>query len=534
MGRADSYLSREIRAYLGRISQAWNAFWFTPRDPFALCVMRCLVGWMAFYTTFVWGLELESFVFPHGYNSEEFVLEYVRRYEGPYAFSFWYYVPVDWIYPVHYMCLALTFCFMIGLFTRTTSILSLIIVISYAYRARFSNYGLDQILAILTLYLCVAPSGAYLSVDRLWKRYRSMADNLRNGRGAIPEAVQPTVVANIATRMIQYHYCVIYMAAGLGKLLGESWWDGSAMWRGLANSEYQTLDMTWLAYYPWFTEFLTHLTIAWEVSFAFLIWRPLTRPVMMALGLGMHFGIGLMMGMWTFATCMMFGYLAFVEPGLVRAFFHYLKTEWFSGPTQVLQVDPRNTAEVQQAAWRKAWDAKDRLRISTISQAAGNHAQVPSTKVSAQGHRHAPIVLLDLQPVSAKKTAETLLDQRRHVELVSSLGELQHYLDQEPKWIPVVNLDGLSPMDAQDYLHSYLPLHLQDRPSVTVLRGHHLRELVEPHRPDFQRFLLLPCDNQDIPREIHKAEQFFAHRCLEAGPAETQGAVGQIDNVLME
>lgn len=535
MGRIVRYAGREFLAYLGRISQAWNTFWFTPRDPFALCVMRLLVGWMAFYTTFVWGIEAESFLFPHGYNSAEFVSEYLREWEGPYALSFWFYVPVDWIYPVHYLCLAITFCFMIGLFTRTTSILSLIIVISYAYRARFSNYGLDQILAILTLYLCIAPSGAYLSVDRLIRRYRSLARNLKQGLSAVPDQPTPSIAATIATRFTQLHYCVIYLAAGTGKLQGDSWWDGTAMWRSLANAEYQTLDLTFLAYFPWFTEFMTHLTIAWEISFAFLIWRPLTRPVVMLLGLGMHFGIGLLMGMWTFATCMMFGYLMFVEPHTVRAFFHFIKEQiWKNRALESVQVDPDNEQSVQQAAWRKAFDCGDRLHIEIGPQASHlDDSQDESTIVTTPRERFSVsqrelgqgvvagqgvtgrseptrVLLLDNNSASAAKTAELLQAAGKQVERAATMQDLLHRLEQQEDLIPVVHLDGLPAVDVQDYLQSHLPFHLRDRPSVTIGRGQHLPESTNQERQDYQRFVLLPGDRQRILQELQQAEATFA------------------------
>ena len=60
----------------------------------------------------------------------------------------------------------------------------------------------------------------------------------------------PSVTANLAIRLIQIHMCVIYLFAGTGKLMGEAWWDGTAMWMALANLEYQSLDMTWLAGWP--------------------------------------------------------------------------------------------------------------------------------------------------------------------------------------------------------------------------------------------------------------------------------------------
>jgi len=508
MGRAVHILRREIVAYLGRISTAWTEFWFTPRDPFSLCVMRCLVGWMAFYSTLVWGIELESFVFPHGYNSAEFVRQYVTGYEGPFALSFWYYVPVSWIYPVHYLCLAATFCFMIGLFTRTTSVLSLIIVISYAYRARFSNYGLDQILAILNLYLCLAPSGAYLSVDRLRKRYRSIRENLQAGKSAEATPVLPTVMSNVATRLVQYHMCVIYLAAGTGKLLGDSWWDGTAIWRSLANAEYQTLDMTWLAYFPWFTQIMTHMTIFWEISFAFLVWRPLTRPVMLLLGLGMHFGIGLFMGMWTFATCMMFGYLAFVEPYQARAFFHLIKESIFRNRSHLLDVDSGNDGAIRSAAWKKALDVGDQVQIRLDGQLLDDDGS-ESDSIFDDGPGFGTVLVYDTQPAVAEQIVQSLHEDGIPAEQAHSWNRLQAALEEQPDAMPLVNLDGLERQETQDYLASFLPMHLKDRPSVTLVRGDQLVWLEENTRQDYQRIVLLPCRSEDVFAEISRARRAY-------------------------
>ena len=53
--------------------------------------------------------------------------------------------------------------------------------------------------------------------------------------------------------------CVIYFFAGVSKLQGPSWWDGEAMWRAFANLEYQSLDMTWLAWHPWLVNAMSHV-----------------------------------------------------------------------------------------------------------------------------------------------------------------------------------------------------------------------------------------------------------------------------------
>ncbi|MBB01649.1 MAG: HTTM domain-containing protein [Planctomyces sp.] len=531
MGRAVRICRRELVGYLSRISTAWTEFWFTPRDPFCLSVMRCLVGWMAFYSTLVWGIELESFVFPYGYNSAAFVSEYVTFYEGPFALSFWYYVPPAWIYPVHYLCLAATFCFMIGLFTRTTSVLSLIIVISYAYRARFSNYGLDQILTILNLYLCLAPSGAYLSVDRLLKRYRSIRDNLLAGRSAEAVPVQPTVATNVATRLVQYHMCVMYFAAGTGKLQGDSWWDGTAMWRSLANAEYQTLDMTWLAYFPWFIQFMTHLTIFWEVSFAFLVWRPLTRPVMLLLGLGMHFGIGLLMGMWTFATCMMFGYLAFVEPYQARAFFHFFKERLFQNRSHVIDVDSRDEKKLQSVAWKKAMDGGDQLQIR-LDGVLLDEDEPESDSIFDSESSQGTILVYDTNASSAERLVESLQQQGMTAERAPSWNRLHAMLEEHHDAVPLVNLDGQEHQETQDYLVSFLPLHLKDRPSVTLLRGDQLKWLEEEMRQDYQRVLLLPCRSDDVYAEVSRARRAYQFLQRHGVPGQTSPYSSLQDSVL--
>ena len=43
--------------------------------------------------------------------------------------------------------------------------------------------------------------------------------------------VEPLIGANLAIRLIQVHMCVIYLFSGLGKLKGDTWWEGSAIRR---------------------------------------------------------------------------------------------------------------------------------------------------------------------------------------------------------------------------------------------------------------------------------------------------------------
>lgn len=510
MGRIVRHLCEEFGSYCSRVIQAWNTFWFTPRDSFALCVIRCLVGWMAFYTTFVWGLELEAFFYPQSFNSAELIQYHFANVEGPYALSFWTWVPTEWMYEVHACCLAITFCFMIGLFTRVTSVLTLIILISYAYRARFATYGLDQINIILTLYLCIGNSGEYFSIDRLFKRYSIAKKRISTGHSLwkLPLKSQASVATNIATRLIQFHYCVIYMAAGLGKLLGETWWDGTAMWRGLANAEYQTFDLTWLAYYPGITEFITHLTIAWEVSFCFLVWRPLTRHWMLLLGVGMHLGIGLILGMWTFASCMIFGYLAFYGPEQIQTVTRYVRGLLFNSEREIIAVNSSSAFSIASAARKKAFDISNRLVLVV-------DGLPPDDENEQHGidHETKPaisyVIMLDRGAKLYQKYAPEMVNAGLQFNYVGSLNEMQEAVKRFPGSAVLINYDGFPESEIREFLKTTVTSSLKFHPSVSIIRTQHVHWFEDIFLEDYQRILIQPCDIKDVLWGLHRSFHLF-------------------------
>jgi hypothetical protein len=115
--------------------------------------------------------------------------------------------------------------------------------------------------------------------------------------------------------------CVLYLFSGVSKLQGVTWWDGSAFWWGVAISEYQTLDMTWLAHTPWLFAAITYGTLLWETFYCVLIWNRYTRVLCLVIALFVHGGIALAMGMITFGLAMLIGNLAFISPRTVRRVF---------------------------------------------------------------------------------------------------------------------------------------------------------------------------------------------------------------------
>jgi hypothetical protein len=286
-------------------ARTWDRFWFTPRDPVVLGLIRILTGLMLLYTHVVWGLRLEAFLGASPWIQLE---RLQATYSGWWA-SFWPWVPAAAAPAVHAAALVVLALFTLGVWTRVTSILAVVVTVSYANRLFFATFGLDQINAMLAFYLAIGPSGNALSVDQ-WRRGRAAGGDVCTAA--------PSIGANISLRLIQVHMCVVYLYAGLAKLEGLSWWEGYAMWQAFANSEYQTFDLTWLAAHDWVWNLMTHSVVAWEISFCALVWFPLLRPLVLGMAVLTHAGIGMCLGMWTFGLIMLVGCCAFLSPTLVR------------------------------------------------------------------------------------------------------------------------------------------------------------------------------------------------------------------------
>ena len=126
-------------SYFKQWANAWNEFWFSPRNPLTLSAMRILVGSIVFYTHLVWTLELSTFLGHDGLLPSEY-----RRVLFGNAFGWSH---LDWVPPsallvTHIIGLVVVLMFTVGLLTRWTAVLTALLVISYANRATGALFGL--------------------------------------------------------------------------------------------------------------------------------------------------------------------------------------------------------------------------------------------------------------------------------------------------------------------------------------------------------------------------------------------------------
>jgi len=152
-----------------------------------------------------------------------------------------------------------------------------------------SLYGFDTMMQLCLFYFVWMPVGAAISVDS-WRRAKP---------------VVPTVGAGLALRTFQIHLCIIYLDAGVGKLRGQQWRNGEAIWRAFSSPDFATFDFSWLARVPALALFLTWTTLIIEIGYAPFIWSRRTRPWWIVLTVVLHLGIAVTLGLWMFSLVMM-------------------------------------------------------------------------------------------------------------------------------------------------------------------------------------------------------------------------------------
>jgi hypothetical protein len=203
--------------------------------------------------------------------------------------------------------------FMLGWRTRVLSVLFAVVVTSFHGRAIFMTDGGDNLILLMALYLVLTACGRRWSLDARRNRLRTVhagnaperprslfARQLRDAR-----TILITVVHNCGMFVIAAQVCFLYGSAGLYKVQGPSWSGGTALhyvlnlelfrpWPALSHFVDQHMLVVAIAGY---------MTVLLQVAFPFVLFGRLKYPVL-AMLLGMHIGIAVLMGLPLFSGAM--------------------------------------------------------------------------------------------------------------------------------------------------------------------------------------------------------------------------------------
>ena len=120
-------------------------------------------------------------------------------------------------------------CVMLGLFTRTSLIVATVLLWSFHSRNHYILDGGDNLGRIVLLFLIFTSSDSKLSIKSYIK------DRLSSQELSSPWA---NLFHNAAYYAIVIQLCIVYLSAGLNKISGQLWRNGTAIYYVMKNSTY--------------------------------------------------------------------------------------------------------------------------------------------------------------------------------------------------------------------------------------------------------------------------------------------------------
>lgn len=206
------------------------------------------------------------------------------------------------------LTIVVAFTTMLGLYTRISTFLLAICVVSLHHRDSLILHGGDTVIRLMAIYLAVSPSGRALSLDRLFR--------LRRGEEKDEKIEAPV----FGQRLVQFNIALIYFTTVWAKWFGEKWLNGTATYYPARLAEFYRFPVpSFLNDFP-FVYLTTYGTMIVEFSLATLVFfRPLRKYVLLG-GVMLHTFIEYSMNIPLFSFLMVSCYVCHFDGEEVTAF----------------------------------------------------------------------------------------------------------------------------------------------------------------------------------------------------------------------
>lgn len=142
------------------------------------------------------------------------------------------------------------------------------------------------------------------------------ASLLRSARNGDHEAASgPFVIWPL--RLIRFQIALLYLNSGLWKIHGAVWRDGTASYYAMSSNIFQRFPFPLYGASESALIVATYLSLAWELSFVFLLFNRYTRKLALLVGVVVHLAFWVTLEVGPFSWVMLASYIAFLDPQAV-------------------------------------------------------------------------------------------------------------------------------------------------------------------------------------------------------------------------
>ncbi len=244
---------------------------------------------------------------------------------------------------IYIVLFAAAILLMAGCFTRIAAAYCFMVTMLLFNGYNLLSFGFDGFVFTLLFYIVLFPMGRFLSVDNILRPHR------------------PAIAAKevqFYLRVLQIHLCIVYLAAGVSKLRGHEWLDGTAIWQAVNQPQFFTSATPYIlrvVSHWWASAALTWITLAVEILFCALIWVPRfkLRFIVLTGAILMHLFIGVVMGLQLFALIMVvFDLSAFGNIYIDMLYKHKNRFAWLKAPLWVMKINGGKGLQYKSAVQR--------------------------------------------------------------------------------------------------------------------------------------------------------------------------------------
>ncbi len=296
-----------MKEIFNKILNSWTRFFFEPNSPATLGLYRIVFGFVIFLSNLGHFPSRDIF---YGENAivRFHTVDAIFPRVHPWLFFRW--VPLTEPALEYYFIalLIITLMFVLGIFTRLSTVLLFLGIISLSNRNPYNENAGDTLIRVNLFFLIFTNCGAAYSLDRFIKVKQGLA----------PIKLEP--ISPWVQRLLQMQIAYVYLNTVYLKLPGITWQNGTAMYYALNYLELRRFNLRFLFYNIWLIKLATYSVLLGESAIGLLIWFRYLRYWILGFALCLHEGINLAMQFPVFQYAMMAGLIIFVYPQDVEIF----------------------------------------------------------------------------------------------------------------------------------------------------------------------------------------------------------------------
>lgn len=288
---------------LTKLWRGWDQFFFAPTALLPIGIFRAVFGALTFVMYSIRSAHWRFYFTDEGFLPASRALEILPEFHQP--ILTWYPHSVGGTLAMQIVFLVALAMLALGVFGRVAALVSFVIHVAFLQRNYAIGYGADFVATFAFFSLIFMDNSRAFSLTAWWKKRRGLA---WKAQGEIS-----SMISTMGMRLMQLQLCIIYGYTGMEKLKGAPWWDGTAVWSVIGNTQLMLFDLSWLKNFPMVIAGMTFATLFFEVYFPAMIWYRPIRKWLLLIGVGLHLGITFTIGLFFFSFLMMSAYLLFLD-----------------------------------------------------------------------------------------------------------------------------------------------------------------------------------------------------------------------------